>query len=100
MGKATERQRNLIIQEARTTWTSATRSWADTVRDAQSANSEQRSPVEKVARWKWQVRGNWNPREDRIPSAVWLGILWSGMSCVGLPSGSGCVVGNPEVTQE
>jgi hypothetical protein len=35
--------------------------------------------VEKVARWKWHVRGNWNPREDRTPSAVWLGILWIGM---------------------
>jgi hypothetical protein len=35
--------------------------------------------VEKAARWKWHVRGNWNPREDRIPSAVWLGILWIGM---------------------
>jgi hypothetical protein len=35
--------------------------------------------VEKVARWKWHVRGNWNPREDRIPSVVWLGILWIGM---------------------
>jgi len=38
-----------------------------------------RSPVEKFARWKWHVRGNWNPREDRIPSLVWLGILWIGM---------------------
>jgi hypothetical protein len=35
--------------------------------------------LEKVARWKWHVRGNWNAREDRIPSAVWLGILWIGM---------------------
>ena len=35
--------------------------------------------MEKVARWKWHVRGNWNPREDRIPSAIWLGILWRGM---------------------
>jgi hypothetical protein len=35
--------------------------------------------VENVARWKWHVRGNWNPREDRIPSAVWLGFLWVGM---------------------
>ena len=35
--------------------------------------------MEKVARWKWHVRGKWNPREDRIPSAVWLGILWIGM---------------------
>ena len=33
----------------------------------------------RVARWKWHVRGNWNPREDRIPSAVWLCILWIGM---------------------
>ena len=35
--------------------------------------------MEKVARWKWHVRGYWNPREDRIPSIVWLGILWIGM---------------------
>ena len=35
--------------------------------------------MEQVARWKWHVRGNWNPREDRFPSAVWLGILWIGM---------------------
>ncbi len=35
--------------------------------------------MENVARWKWHVRGNWNPREDRIPSLVWLGILWVGM---------------------
>ena len=25
------------------------------------------------------VRGNWSAREDRVPSAVWLGILWLGM---------------------
>ena len=25
------------------------------------------------------ARGTWNPREDRVPSAVWLGILWVGM---------------------
>ncbi|HVN92438.1 MAG TPA: hypothetical protein VMT38_02015 [Terracidiphilus sp.] len=24
-------------------------------------------------------RGTWNPREDRLPSAVWLAILWIGM---------------------
>jgi hypothetical protein len=35
--------------------------------------------VENRASWKWHVRGNWNPREDRIPSAIWLGILWIGM---------------------
>ena len=35
--------------------------------------------MSKAARWKWHVRGNWNPRQDRFPSAVWLGILWIGM---------------------
>lgn len=35
--------------------------------------------MENVAHWKWHVRGYWNPREDRIPSAVWLGLLWVGM---------------------
>jgi hypothetical protein len=25
------------------------------------------------------TRGNWPPREDRIPSAIWLAILWAGM---------------------
>jgi hypothetical protein len=25
------------------------------------------------------TRGSWSPREDRVPSAVWLGILWAGM---------------------
>jgi hypothetical protein len=25
------------------------------------------------------TRGTWSPREDRVPSAVWLGILWVGM---------------------
>jgi len=35
--------------------------------------------VERVARWKWHVCGNWSPREDRIPSVVWVGILWIGM---------------------
>jgi hypothetical protein len=27
----------------------------------------------------WHVRGTWSAREDRTPSAVWLGILWAGM---------------------
>lgn len=35
--------------------------------------------MEKVARWKWHVRGNWSSQDDRIPSAVWLAILWIGM---------------------
>jgi hypothetical protein len=25
------------------------------------------------------VRGNWSTRDDRVPSAVWLGIIWVGM---------------------
>lgn len=35
--------------------------------------------MENIARWKWHARGYWNPREDRIPSLVWLAILWIGM---------------------
>ncbi len=31
------------------------------------------------SRMMWHVRGMWNAREDRVPSAVWLGILWGGM---------------------
>lgn len=26
------------------------------------------------------VRGNWSARDDRVPSAVWLGILWMGIA--------------------
>ncbi|MDE3199616.1 MAG: hypothetical protein KGN79_01745 [Acidobacteriota bacterium] len=29
--------------------------------------------------WAWHTRGTWNAREDRVASAVWLGILWVGM---------------------
>ena len=28
------------------------------------------------SRMFWHVRGTWSPREDGVPSAVWLGILW------------------------
>lgn len=31
------------------------------------------------SRMMWQVHGTWSAREDRVPSAVWLGILWVGM---------------------
>jgi hypothetical protein len=31
------------------------------------------------SRMTWHVRGTWSAREDRKPSAVWLGILWVGM---------------------
>ena len=27
----------------------------------------------------WHVRGTWSARDDRTPSAVWLGLLWLGM---------------------
>lgn len=27
----------------------------------------------------WHVKGTWSARDDRTPSAVWLGILWVGM---------------------
>lgn len=32
-----------------------------------------------VSKSRWHVRGTWNARDDRTPSAVWLGILWVGM---------------------
>lgn len=35
--------------------------------------------VVRTARSTLHTRGTWPPREDRIPSAVWLAILWAGM---------------------
>jgi len=37
------------------------------------------APVLPSSRTTLHVRGTWSPREDRMPSAVWLGILWVGM---------------------
>lgn len=37
------------------------------------------APAVQRSRMMWQVRGTWSAREDRLPSAVWLGILWVGM---------------------
>ncbi len=37
------------------------------------------APAIQKPRMMWHVRGTWNPREDRVPSAIWLGILWVGM---------------------
>ena len=36
-------------------------------------------PAVHSARRVLHTRGNWSTRDDRIPSAVWLGILWAGM---------------------
>jgi len=36
-------------------------------------------PEGQTSRMMWHVRGTWSPREDRVPSAVWLGVLWVGM---------------------
>jgi hypothetical protein len=36
-------------------------------------------PAVQTSRMVWHVRGTWSTREDRVPSAVWLGILWVGM---------------------
>jgi len=36
-------------------------------------------PVVQTSRMIWHVSGTWSAREDRVPSAVWLGILWAGM---------------------
>lgn len=38
------------------------------------------APALTRPRWMWQVRGTWSAREDRVPSAVWLGILWFGLA--------------------
>ncbi len=35
--------------------------------------------VLQKSRARWHVRGSWSAREDRVASAVWLGILWVGM---------------------
>lgn len=37
------------------------------------------APAIQQSRMMWHVRGAWSPREDRVPSAIWLGILWVGM---------------------
>lgn len=37
------------------------------------------APAVERPRSVWDTRGNWSARDDRVPSAVWLGILWIGM---------------------
>lgn len=37
------------------------------------------TPAVQGPRTMWHVRGTWSARDDRTPSAVWLGILWLGM---------------------
>ena len=37
------------------------------------------APTLQRSRMVLHERGTWSAREDRIPSAVWLGILWVGM---------------------
>jgi hypothetical protein len=36
------------------------------------------SAVSGQSKW-WHVKGTWSARDDRTPSAVWLGVLWIGM---------------------
>lgn len=38
------------------------------------------APALPRPRWMWHVRATWSAREDRLPSAVWLGILWFGLA--------------------
>lgn len=35
--------------------------------------------AERSSALVWHVRGSWSAREDRVASAVWLGILWLGI---------------------
>jgi len=37
------------------------------------------APAVRAPKMRLHTRGSWSPREDRVPSAVWLGILWAGM---------------------
>ena len=37
------------------------------------------APAVRSSRTMLHVRGTWSAREDRVPSAVWLGVLWVGM---------------------
>lgn len=37
------------------------------------------APAVRAPKMMLHTRGTWSPREDRAPSAVWLGILWVGM---------------------
>lgn len=37
------------------------------------------SPAAPAGRSTLHVRGTWSAREDRVPSAIWLAILWVGM---------------------
>jgi len=37
------------------------------------------APAVRAPKMTLHTRGTWSPREDRVPSAVWLGILWLGM---------------------
>ncbi|HTZ72832.1 MAG TPA: hypothetical protein VMB47_02850 [Candidatus Aquilonibacter sp.] len=36
------------------------------------------SALERPA-WTWHARGTWNARDDRLPSAAWLCLLWLGL---------------------
>jgi hypothetical protein len=37
------------------------------------------APAVRAPKMILHTRGTWSPREDRVPSAVWLAILWAGM---------------------
>lgn len=43
--------------------------------------SDKMATVSGVSRpvWAWHARGSWSARDDRVASAVWLGLLWLGM---------------------
>ena len=37
------------------------------------------APAVVRSRFKWHTRATWSAREDRIPSLVWLALIWFGM---------------------
>jgi hypothetical protein len=37
------------------------------------------APAVVRSRFKWHTRATWSARENRIPSLVWLALIWFGM---------------------
>ena len=49
--------------------------WLSAVASQEPREMATASALERPA-WTWHARGTWNARDDRLPSAAWLGLLW------------------------
>jgi hypothetical protein len=47
--------------------------------ETQSCRQVTRRSLRFRSRFKWHTRATWSSREDRIPSLVWLALIWFGM---------------------